>query len=99
MPRSNELPTPEALRRLAQEGVIDAGALERALGLMGVALSIPLLLAAVPLAVVGWVRHRPEGGIAAAIDRCAYWRNPLEVHAYGRAHRIRAMRASAAAPR
>ena len=57
------------------------------------------MLVAVPLAVVGWVRHRPEGGIAAAIDRCGYWRNPLEVHAYGRAHRIRAMRASAAAPR
>ena len=57
------------------------------------------MVVSVPLAVVGWVRHRPEGGILAAIDRCAYWRNPLEVHAYGRAHRLRAMRASAAAPR
>lgn len=57
------------------------------------------MVLSVPLAVVGWVRDRPEGGIVAAIDRCAYWRNPLEVHAYGRAHRLRVMRASAAARR
>ncbi len=35
MPRSNELPTPEALRRLALEGVVDAGTLERSLELIG----------------------------------------------------------------
>jgi hypothetical protein len=57
------------------------------------------MVLSVPLAVVGWVRHRPEGGLLAAIDRCAYWRNPLEVHAYGRAHRLRATRATAAALR
>ena len=57
------------------------------------------MVLALPLAIIGWLRHRPDGGLLAAIDRCAYWRNPLEVHAYGRAHRVRAMRATAAAPR
>lgn len=57
------------------------------------------MVLAVPLAIIGWLRHRPEGGLFAAIDRCAYWRNPLEVQAYGRAHRVRAMRANATTPR
>jgi len=44
-----------------------------------------------PVAVVGWVRGRLSGdrstSLWAAIDRCAYWQNPLERQAYLRASR------------
>ena len=44
-----------------------------------------------PVAVVGWARGRLSGdrstSLWAAIDRCAYWQNPLERQAYLRASR------------
>ena len=44
-----------------------------------------------PVAVVGWTRGRLSGdrstSLWAAIDKCAYWQNPLERQAYLRASR------------
>ncbi len=44
-----------------------------------------------PVAVIGWARGRLSGdrstSLWAAIDKCAYWQNPLERQAYLRASR------------
>ena len=63
----------------------------RMLGPLFPAMYLGWMVVMAPVAVVGWVRGRLSGdrstSLWAAIDRCAYWQNPLERQAYLRASR------------
>lgn len=63
----------------------------RMLGPLFPAMYLGWMVVMAPVAVVGWARGRLSGdrstSLWAAIDKCAYWQNPLERQAYLRASR------------
>jgi hypothetical protein len=61
----------------------------RVLGPLFPVIYVGWMIVMTPFAVMGWARGRLSGdrstSLWAAVDRCAYWRNPLERQAYLRA--------------